>query len=1573
MNRQLAAAIGLLCLAVHGAWAGFSDWQYRRLVTFSAATATNDYQVRVDLTTTNFNYAHCDVAGSDLRFEDASTSASLSYWIQVWSNTATSTIWVKVPTTGTTNFWFYYGKSGVPAASSGTNTFIFFDDFDDGVIDTARWSKGGSMTESGGYATGAASEKDYLFGKTRIPVDTLTRVRMRNRAAPNAGCARPGVLVSAGNPYSVVGFGWQDYSNGSRYTDTFDSSVTQVQDGTYNTGWYDLETAWQAGSVKFYVNGSLLITHTTQVPAGTRVLYEQVDGNADYDLVYARRFVSSEPVSTVGSEQVNFIPGAPTVANAGVTNVWASSAWLNGVLVYTGTAQTAWGVLWGTNNPGQTRNGWLGGGSMDLGSAAGESLTNSTQAAGLAEDQTYYFTYWATNASGTNVASPMTFTTKGAPVVDNASGATGIGRGTATLNGYLSVTGGLPVEVYVYWGPDTNSWAHTNYLGFCGVGAFSVPVSNLWYGVRYYYRCYAANSYSNCWADANTNFLTLPPLGGGLPVTNGLSFWLAADDAGTITTNSSGNVTRWNDKSSGGHNVTASAGKEPGYVSNQVNGKPAVRFNNGPSLGATWSITGDQTFFVIAKATEYQSMLRWQNNGGSAYVVYDWGANHWLINYANGGSTTGIDAGLGVNNTWKVCSVLMDIGTVNGTVTYTNGVAVSTTTWNNGYTSDSTFCIGSYNNSSEYMNGDIAEVLVYGRALDADERGQVGGYLANKYGLATMYPPFTVGTLGVTNTGASALTPGSATFNGLVQATGSVFDVWAYWGPADGTNNPSVWVGSNLVATVTNNAANSVSTSVSGLSAGTVYFTFRIVNAATNFWASPSGSAVVLATSDTPTISTQPESGVNTNVATLNGFLTSTGASATAVSVYWGPGGDQIVGGAWAYTNDFGACAFLPPAGVAYATNVTGLIPGQLYTYRYYAVNATTGFWGDARSFTTWIAPRVDNGSGATAVSATNATLRGSVLGGNPSPQAWVYWGTADGGANRGGWDRPAIAAGVQAGAFAANVYGLLANTQYWYRCYVSNACGEGWATASTNFATGAPALTIGNASVNEGALGAFTTAVLTVTLSATSAAPVSVSYATSNGANAVAGTDYYATNGTLTLPAGVASAPVQVTVIGNDLFEASKTVAVNLTSPVNATLGNTQGVVTIVNDDWNLFVRGDGLGSDTNSGATWNRAFATLQKALDTVPYYTPVTVNVQASTGSQSYAPCTRSLYANPSTYRPFGASFIGGWQNVDVAPAQSGLSLVRDPATNKPGFQLLGPYNYHSEPKTIVFDRFVFTNVTDGIQFVVPSGSDNSDVLLTVSNTSVYAKSNGIYISYPKAYQSSYGKVRLTANNVCVHAGLGGAGCGVYVMGQWPSGSSIGAVGTDPATGASCVSTVTSDGGVGVYFSTPYGAETCQAAFSNLVIHGCSTNGLYLDTIGYVVRASFNHCTVVDNAGDGLQMRSVTAGSWAAASNSIFANNGGHGISVAGTNGPPAFVCTEGYNVFFNDDIFTNGAAQSLAASSSGADPLFYGQGAKPSPWYLLRSAVSPAYHRASDGLNRGAYQNDRIAGGTAVFFR
>ena len=110
------------------------------------------------------------------------------------------------------------------------------------------------------------------------------------------------------------------------------------------------------------------------------------------------------------------------------------------------------------------------------------------------------------------------------------------------------------------------------------------------------------------------------------------------------------------------------------------------------------------------------------------------------------------------------------------------------------------------------------------------------------------------------------------------------------------------------------------------------------------------------------------------------------------------------------------------------------------------------------------------------------------------------------------------------------------------------------------------PALSINSVSAAEGNAGtsAFT---FTVTLSAASATPVTVQFATADG-TATAGSDYTAASGTLTFAPGVTSQPVVVNVTGDTMVEGNETFVVNLSNPSGATIAVAQGTGTITNDD---------------------------------------------------------------------------------------------------------------------------------------------------------------------------------------------------------------------------------------------------------------------------------------------------------------------------------------------------------------------------------------------------------------------
>ena len=111
------------------------------------------------------------------------------------------------------------------------------------------------------------------------------------------------------------------------------------------------------------------------------------------------------------------------------------------------------------------------------------------------------------------------------------------------------------------------------------------------------------------------------------------------------------------------------------------------------------------------------------------------------------------------------------------------------------------------------------------------------------------------------------------------------------------------------------------------------------------------------------------------------------------------------------------------------------------------------------------------------------------------------------------------------------------------------------------------PSIVINDVSVTEGNSGT-TTAKFTVSLSAaTHTLTASVNFATANG-TATAGSDYQATNGTVSFTPGTTTQTISVLVNGDFVIEPDETFFVNLSGASNATIADSQGVGTIVNDD---------------------------------------------------------------------------------------------------------------------------------------------------------------------------------------------------------------------------------------------------------------------------------------------------------------------------------------------------------------------------------------------------------------------
>lgn len=170
---------------------------------------------------------------------------------------------------------------------------------------------------------------------------------------------------------------------------------------------------------------------------------------------------------------------------------------------------------------------------------------------------------------------------------------------------------------------------------------------------------------------------------------------------------------------------------------------------------------------------------------------------------------------------------------------------------------------------------------------------------------------------------------------------------------------------------------------------------------------------------------------------------------------------------------------------------------------------------------------------------------------------------------------------------------------------------GRGVATIVDNDA--APSITIDNLNITEGN-GGTRLAVAYLRLSAPSGKAVRVSYATQNDM-AHAGSDYVAVAPTsVAFNVGQTVALARVTINGDLLNEPDENFFVNLTSPINGTIADAQGKVTIVNDDRLPALTIDDVAISEGNSGTQSLIF----KVSLSAPSGQTVTVNYATANGT-------------------------------------------------------------------------------------------------------------------------------------------------------------------------------------------------------------------------------------------------------------------------------------------------------------------------------------------------------------------
>lgn len=142
------------------AW--LSGYTYRKQVNLAGQSGAGTlYQINLSIGDSAggdfYLEGHCQDFPNDIRFTDDDGNTELDYWIE--DTTADPIkVWVEVADDlgSDQSIYVYYGKLGDSTTSDGSETFIFFDDFEDGTLgkwagDTGDWDAHADAAKTGNY------------------------------------------------------------------------------------------------------------------------------------------------------------------------------------------------------------------------------------------------------------------------------------------------------------------------------------------------------------------------------------------------------------------------------------------------------------------------------------------------------------------------------------------------------------------------------------------------------------------------------------------------------------------------------------------------------------------------------------------------------------------------------------------------------------------------------------------------------------------------------------------------------------------------------------------------------------------------------------------------------------------------------------------------------------------------------------------------------------------------------------------------------------------------------------------------------------------------------------------------------------------------------------------------------------------------------------------------------------------------------------------------------------------------------------------------------------------------------
>jgi len=262
--------------------------------------------------------------GGDLRFTDADSLSLQNFWVENVTGASPNRVayvWVKVSADLGSDQYLYcfFGNPNASNASNGTNTFLFFDDFESYVDGSDINGQGGWITKRVG-GTGEAKVRT-INGRKHLRLsstDNGTTV-IHPQSVGNYGVAlrvynyeavigeslelsfSTDQINSNGSVYNGYTLDWWGWGGGSSRINKASSgsytSLVSISDSTMSGIYHTSEFTWFGSSLKGFRNGELKLSATDSSYSSLTYIHLHIWTPSDryIDWVLLRRYIYPEP------------------------------------------------------------------------------------------------------------------------------------------------------------------------------------------------------------------------------------------------------------------------------------------------------------------------------------------------------------------------------------------------------------------------------------------------------------------------------------------------------------------------------------------------------------------------------------------------------------------------------------------------------------------------------------------------------------------------------------------------------------------------------------------------------------------------------------------------------------------------------------------------------------------------------------------------------------------------------------------------------------------------------------------------------------------------------------------------------------------------------------------------------------------------------------------------------------------------------------------------------------------------------------------------------------------------------